>query len=222
MSESIWWPDEPWWERKSLALGFVTLSFRQLGTLTVAFLAAFLLSLLFTFPIAGVSFGGRAAAFCGVFGLGYVISSRRVKLLAVELQAFYFLRTRVAEKVRRGQPTGGGESSGNSAAENHLELTVQMSVEDFKNPAPLVVADWVGSLQNETKAQFFVDDDIRMVDIVSPLKPRYRFVYVPLPEDIGDRRLGVRLEGSTEPLVSFNLLLKGIDSQRNEPITRLR
>jgi hypothetical protein len=57
MSESIWWPDEPWWERKALSLGFVTLSFRQLGTLTVAFLVAFLASAPFTFPVAGVSFG---------------------------------------------------------------------------------------------------------------------------------------------------------------------
>ena len=49
MSESIWWPDEPWWERKVLPLGFVTLSFRQLATMTIAFLAAFLVSLPFSF-----------------------------------------------------------------------------------------------------------------------------------------------------------------------------
>jgi len=44
MSESIWWTDEPWWERKVLPLGFITLSFRQLATLIAAFLVAFVVS----------------------------------------------------------------------------------------------------------------------------------------------------------------------------------
>src|ERR1700752_1146942 len=102
MSESISWPDEPWWERKALPLGFITLSFRQLATMMIAFLAAFLISLPFSFAIAGVSFGGRATVFCGVFGVGYFISNRRVRLLPVELQALYFLRTDGVKKLRRG------------------------------------------------------------------------------------------------------------------------
>src|ERR1700730_3145509 len=100
MSESIWWPDEPWWERKLLPVGFITLSFRQVTTIVLTFLTAFVVSLPFEFAIAGVSFGGRAAAFCIVFGVGYTISSRRVKLLPVELQAFFFLRTKGVRKVR--------------------------------------------------------------------------------------------------------------------------
>src|ERR1700676_1503652 len=100
MSESIWWPDEPWWERKLLPVGFITLSFRQLATIVFTFLTAFVVSLPFEFAIAGVSFGGRAAAFCIVFGVGFMISSRRVKLLPVELQALYFLRTKGVGKVR--------------------------------------------------------------------------------------------------------------------------
>jgi hypothetical protein len=102
MSDSIWWADEPWWERKVLPLGFITLSFRQLGTLAFAFVAAFLVSLPFTFPIAGLSFGGRAAVFCVVFGVGYVISNRRVKLIPVEVQALYFLRTEGVKKAWKG------------------------------------------------------------------------------------------------------------------------
>src|SRR5580700_4791812 len=102
MSESIWWADLPWWERKVLPLGFVTFSFRQLATMIIAFLAAFLVSLPFMFPIAGVSFGGRTAVFCGVFGVGYVVSNRRVKLLPVELQALYFMRTDGVKKLGRG------------------------------------------------------------------------------------------------------------------------
>src|SRR5712691_10112688 len=105
MSDSIWWLDESWWERKILPLGFNTLSFRQLATMIIAFLAASLVSLPFTFPIAGLSFGGRATVFCGVFGVGYTISNRRVKLIPVELQALYFLRTegmkKAGERLRR-------------------------------------------------------------------------------------------------------------------------
>ena len=100
MSESIWWPDEAWWERKALPLGFITLSFRQLVTIMLSFLMAFVVSLPFEFAIAGASFGGRAAVFCIVFGVGYMISSRRVKLLPIELQAFYYLRTEGMSKVR--------------------------------------------------------------------------------------------------------------------------
>jgi hypothetical protein len=66
----------------------------------LSFLAAFVVSLPFEFAIAGASFGGRAAVFCIVFGVGYMISSRRVKLLPVELQAFYLLRTKGMSKVR--------------------------------------------------------------------------------------------------------------------------
>jgi hypothetical protein len=83
-------------------LGFVTFSVRQLATIIIAFLAAFTVSLPFTFPIAGVSFGGRAVVFCGVFGVGYVVSNRRVRLLPVELQALYFLRTDGIRKLGRG------------------------------------------------------------------------------------------------------------------------
>jgi hypothetical protein len=101
-SDPIWWPDDQWWEKKALPLGFVTLSFRQLATMIVAFLAAFLVSLPFAFPIAGVSFGGRASVFCGVFGVGYTISNRRVKLIPVELQVLYFLRTEGMKKAGAG------------------------------------------------------------------------------------------------------------------------
>ncbi len=225
MSESIWWPDESWWERKVLPLGFVTLSFRQLATMTIAFLAAFLVSLPFTFPIAGVSFGGRAAVFCGVFGVGYVVSNRRVRLLPVELQALYFLRTQGMKKlgrglrrlVRREKPENGPPPES-----ERPPTTQEITVDDFRNPVPLVVSDRVEGVQSETRALLLVDDKPRGQDLVSPQKPRYRLVYVPVAEDLGSHRLEVKLEGSAQSLLSINLLLKGRAPEISESITKVK
>jgi hypothetical protein len=225
LSESAWWCDEAWWERKALPLGFVTLSFRQLATLIVAFLAAFLVSLPFSFPMAGVSFGGRAAAFCGVFGVGYVVSNRRVRLLPVELQALYFLRRDGITKLRKGlrRSAGPEKLENGSASKTERSLTTQeITVEDFKNPVPLVISDRVEGVQNETRALLLVDDKPREQDLVSPEKPRYRLVYVPVVEDLGSHRLEVKLEGSTESLLSINLLLKGRTQEISESITKVK
>ena len=225
MSESIWWPDEPWWERKVLPLGFVTLSFRQLATMIIAFLAAFLVSLPFTLPIAGVSFGGRAAVFCGVFGVGHVVSSRRVKLIPVELQAFYFLRTNGIRKLGRGlSRLAGREKLENDSPPKREQspVTQEITVDDFKNPIPLVISDRVEGVQNETRVLLLVDKKPREHDLVSPEKPRYRLVYVPVAEDLGSRRLEVKLEGSAEPLLSINLLLKGRTQEISESITKVK
>jgi hypothetical protein len=206
-------------------LGFTTFSFRQLATLMIAFLAAFLVSLPFTFPMAGVSFGGRAAAFCVVFGVGYVVSNRRVKLLPAELQAFYFLRTdgmnKLAKSFRR--PVGHEKPQNDSLPEREQSPTMQeISVDDFKNPVPLVISDRVDGVQAEMRALLLVDDKLRQQDLVSPEKPRYRLVYVPVAEDLGSHRLEVKLEGSSEPLLSINLLLKGRIQEISDSITKVK
>jgi hypothetical protein len=208
-----------------LPLGFVTLSFRQLATMIIALLAAFLVSLPFTFPIAGVSFGGRAAVFCGVFGVGYVVSNRRVKLLPVELQALYFLRTDGMNKL------GGSlrRLAGREKPENYppperkqSPATQEITVDDFKNPVPLVLSDKVDGVQSETRALLLVDEKPREQDLVSPEKPRYRLVYVPIAEDLGSRRLEVKLEGSAKSLLTINLLLKGRTQETSESITKMK
>jgi hypothetical protein len=224
MSESIWWPDEFWWERKVLPLGFVTLSFRQLATMVIAFLAAFLVSLPFAFPVGGVSFGGRAAAFCGVFGVGYVVSNRRVRLLPIELQALYFLRTDGIRKVGRGLRLPGlGKLENGSAPESWQSPIMQeITVDDFKNPIPLVISDRVKGVQSENWASLLVDDKLREQDLVSPEKPRYRLVYVPVAGDLGSRRLEVKLEGSGQSLVSVNLRLMGRTPEISDSITKVK
>jgi hypothetical protein len=225
MSESIWWPKEQWWERKVLPLGFITLSFRQLATIALTFLAAFLVSLPFEFPIVGFSFGGRVVVFCIVFGVGYMISSRRVKLLPAELQAFYFLRTVGMDTARRSlhRFLGRGKAENSTPTKNaRLSSAQDMTVEDFKNPMPLVVSDRIDGIRSDTKVQLLLDDQLRGEEAVSHQKPRYRLLYVPLPEDIGNHCLTVTLEGASEPLVAVNLHLMGRSSETNQSISRLR
>ena len=222
MSESIWWPDEQWWQRKVLPLGFITLSFRQLATILLSFLLAFVASLPFEFAIAGASFGGRALVFCIVFGVGYMISSRRVKLLPIELQAFYFLRTEGLAKLRM-KLSGPKKRAFNDLAKAGRQSSLQeISVEDFKNPIPLTVSDAVKGVQKETRVLLFLDEQMRGEDFVSPQRPRYRLSYVPLQGDVGKHLLMVRLDGSTEPLVSFELLVQGRNIEVGESITRVK
>jgi hypothetical protein len=222
VSESIWWPDEQWWERKSLPLGFITLSFRQLATILFSFLIAFVVSLPFEFAIAGASFGGRAAVFCIVFGMGYMISSRRVKLLPIELQTFYFLRTEGLAKLRM-KLSGPEKRAFDDLAKAGRQSSLQeISVEDFKNPVSLTVSDAVKGVQKETRVLLFLDDQLRGEDVVSTQRPRFRLTYVPLQDDIGKHLLTVRLDGVTEPLVSIELVVQGRRMEIGESITRVK
>jgi hypothetical protein len=186
---------------------------------------AFVVSLPFEFAIAGASFGGRAAVFCIVFGVGYMISSRRVKLLPVELQAFYVLRTEGISRVRIELDSlfGTRKSVIDAPAEKRLPPAVQeISVEDFKNPIPLTVSDAVKGVQKETRVVLFLDEQARGEDLVSPQRPRYRLTYVPLQDDVGKHLLTVRLDGSTEPLVSVGILVQGRSAEVGESITKVK
>ena len=220
MSESIWWPDEAWYERKSLPLGFITLSFRQLGTILLSLGAAFFVSLHFNFPIAGASFGGRAAVFCVVFGVGYFISSRPVRLVPTELQLAYDIRTKGLVKFRAILRGRNAEES-KQEIENREPAVQEMLVEDFKAPVPLVVSETVSQVEHEARAQLLLDEQLRGEDLVSPQRPRFRFVFRPLPEDIGTHDLTVRLEGSAVPLLMMRLSIKGRSTEANEAIVRI-
>jgi hypothetical protein len=225
MAESIWWPEEAWYEKKALPFGFVTLSLRQLGTIAFSFLAAFIVSLPFEFPIAGFSFGGRAVVFCIVFGVGYMISSRRVRLLPAELQAYYFLRMNGLDAARTylRRLLGRKKPKSDASPEDERPLIAQeMTVDDFKNPMPLVVSDRVSNVWNETKAQLFLDSQLRAEDPVSSLKPRYRLLYLPLPEDIGEHCLSVKLEGVSERLVTVSLRVKGKSPETDQSILKVK
>ena len=211
------------WERKSLPLGFITLSLRQLTTIAISFVAAFIVSLPFQFPIAGFSFGGRAGAFCMIFGVGYVVSSRRVRMLPVELQALYLLRTRGLGKLRLGvlNPLSSGKSKENLRETRQSPVVLEMLVEDFKNPIPLVVSDRVKNIPDETRVLLLLDDQVRAEEPVSPQRSHFSLAYVPLPQDIGKHTLTVKLADSSEPFTTFGLSLTGRTSiAKDEPIAK--
>ena len=210
MSESIWWVDNPWWERKSLPLGFITLSFRQLTTIAVSFAFAYIVSLPFQYPIAGFGFGGRASVFCLIFGVGYAISSRRIRMLPVELQAVYLIRTKGIGKLKetlRSHLFPVKNQSSSKAKPSPIRL--EMLVEDFRNPIPLVVSDRVKSVPDDTRVLLMLDGEVRVDEAISPRNPRYMLAYVPLPQDIGERALTVKLANSEELLTSISLSLVG-------------
>jgi len=98
----------------------------------------------------------------------------------------------------------------------------EISVEDFKNPIPLTVSDSLKGIQKETRVVLFLDEQARGEDLVSPQRPRYRLTYVPLQDDVGKHLLTVRLDGSTEPLVSVELLVQGRGAEAGESITRVK
>ena len=218
MSESIWWPDDPWYERKTLPLGFITLSFRQLTTIAISFVAAYVVSLPFQFPIAGFSFGGRASVFCLIFGIGYVISSRRVRMLPAELQALYLLRTRGVERLRSGIRNHLYQRKNQGSSEpNPSPIMLKMQVEDFRDPVPLVLYGRVKGLEGDARVLLLLDGRARADEPVSPLNPRYRFAYVPLPQDIGEHTLTVKLADSPEPLATIALSLAGRSRDTGSP-----
>ncbi|TLX93427.1 MAG: hypothetical protein E6K96_09480 [Thaumarchaeota archaeon] len=223
MSESMWWLDEAWWEKKILPLGFITLSFRELATVSLSFVAAFLASLPFEFPIAGVSFGGRATVFCLIFGTGCTVSSRRVKLLPVEVQVLSLLRIQGIAKARailQNFPRSRKKKQLSAPESNQPPIMQEMVVEDFKNPIPLVIFGRVKEdIQNGVRVLLFLDDQVRVEDLIAPQKPRYRLSYVPLPQDVGTHALTVKLEGSSKPLVSLCVSIKGESSETRAPPT---
>src|ERR1039457_2338757 len=105
-----------------------------------------------------------------------MISSRRVKLLPIELQAFYYLRTEGMSKVRMKLDSLFGTKKRviDAPTEKRLPPTVQeISVEDFKNPISLTVSDTLKGIQKETRVFLFLDEQVRGEDFVSPQRPRY-------------------------------------------------
>jgi len=221
MSESIWWADNPWWERKSLPLGFITLSFRQLATIAISFVAAYVVSLPFQFPIAGFGFGGRASVFCLIFGIGYLISSRRIRMLPVELQAVYLIRTRGIEKLKASfrSPLSPGKNQSSSLSKPS-PIRLGMLVEDFRNPIPLVVSDRVNDISDGTKVLLLLDGEVRTEEPVSPRNSHYRLVYSPLPRDIGEHTLTVKLTGSAEPMTTISLSVAGKSQDINGSVPK--
>jgi hypothetical protein len=88
MSEVLWWPEQSWWERRSLPLLGFNLAPRQLFTLSFTGLLGYLLSSTASIFLR-VSLFGRIGIFLFFLSIGFVFASKRVKMAPVELQLYY-------------------------------------------------------------------------------------------------------------------------------------
>ena len=209
MSQSIWWPDELWWERKVVPLGFVSFSVRQLATIMGGVLLGLLASRWFAFPIDGVSFGGRALVFFLFVGLAYAVAVKRVKMLPLEAQVLYVFRKKGSKRLRErlaSLPVFRKFVKARADPMAPAPRPVQeMTVEDFNDPVPFAIASRVGRLGERSRVSLFLDEDRRADAAVTPEKPGYRLLYRPRPGDVGVHRLTARLEATGEVLVSLEL-----------------
>jgi ABC-type multidrug transport system permease subunit len=90
-TEDSWWEDERWWERKSIPLGFLMLSFRQLAIIVLFSFLGYIASLPIHFTLLTFSFAGRAIIFLAFLLVGLALANRRVKMVPPELQLVYWL-----------------------------------------------------------------------------------------------------------------------------------
>ncbi len=207
MSQSLWWKDEYWWEKKVIPLGAFTLSVRQAVSLALVCSVGALVSLPANFGILGLPFGGKVVVFGAVVLVGFVyLVRRRVKLVPIEMQVLYYLtnRNKTPQKALLTEPLPTAEPQEKSAQE--------MVVEDFAAPVPFSFAGRA-KVSKTTRVLLTVDGDLRAESVVSPATPDYRLIYVPKPTDIGLRDVLIQLEGAPVPLNRARVLIKarGVD-----------
>jgi hypothetical protein len=207
VSESTWWREEFWWEKGLFQLGGSSISARQLGTLAVICVFAFLASLPVGFSLDGISFAGRLTVFGLIVLVGYFgLVQRRVKAVPLELQIFYWIaRRRAGAKEKQIKP--GARSVSEPSVETH-----QILVDDFKDPTPF---SFTGTVRVGAPGivQLLVGGEARDQAPVTPENGSYRLIYRPQPKDLGVQEGALRLQGSTKPLSAFKVVVsaKGVN-----------
>jgi hypothetical protein len=104
-SEDSWWEDEQWWERKSIPLGFLILSFRQLAIIVLFSFLGYFVSLPVRFTLLTFSFAGRAIVFLAFLLVGLSLANRRVKMVPPELQLIYWLTMKMGQRKKSSKET---------------------------------------------------------------------------------------------------------------------
>jgi len=105
-SEDSWWEDEQWWERRSIPLGFLILSFRQLAIIVLFSFLGYFVSLPVHISLLTFSFAGRAIVFLAFLLLGLALANRRVKMVPPELQLIYWLMMKMGRRKKSSKETG--------------------------------------------------------------------------------------------------------------------
>ena len=207
MSESTWWREEQWWERGLFQLGGTTISARQLGTLSAICVFALLVSLPINFALEGISFAGHFVAFGLIVAIGYfVLVTRKVRMVPVEMQLYYWLTKRRTDSSAQ-TPAQGSLAKASAKPESH-----SITVDDFKNPVPFTFIDRV-RVDAPTRVQLIVGGTVRDEAPVTPEDSGYRLMYIPRMEDIGVIDGLLRLSGSDQTISRFRLTVsaKGVN-----------
>jgi len=104
-SEDSWWENEQWWERKSIPLGFLILSFRQLAIILLFSFLGYSVSLPVRFTLLTFSFAGRAVVLLAFLLVGLALANRRVKMVPPELQLIYWLTMKMGQRKKPSDET---------------------------------------------------------------------------------------------------------------------
>lgn len=209
MSESIWWPDEYWWEKRSVPLGFVTLSPLGLLSLVVWGALALLVSLPFNFPVGGISFGGRALAFLVLMMVGLSFVRRRSKMVPVQMQLLYLLMTRSTAKKK----STAGAAAEREAPKARAEEPYTLEAESTTKLRPMTIVGRCRRTKLPRKASLYIDgvprkDSEAYTVPKSNTQSEYQIVFLPTVADIGVHDLEVRIEGEAEPAYKAKVEVK--------------
>jgi hypothetical protein len=88
-AEILSWREENWWERKWIPLGSHSLSPRQIFLLAVSGGVGDLISRAIPLEIFGIVYLGKLIPVFALLAFGFVLGSRRVKMIPLEFQLFF-------------------------------------------------------------------------------------------------------------------------------------
>jgi hypothetical protein len=135
----LWWPEESWWERRSIPLLGFNLAIRQLFLLSFTGLLGFVFSSVFS-ALFKVSFPARIGVLLCFLSVGFVFASKRVKMAPVELQLYYrFVR-------KQGVLREEAERIGKVQVQEETIPTIPNSLPAVESSRPLLFGSIVGCL----------------------------------------------------------------------------
>jgi hypothetical protein len=88
-AEILSWREENWWERKSIPMGSHSLSPRQVFLLGVFGGVGDLISRPIPLETFGIAYLGKLIPVFALLAIGFVLSSRRVRMIPIEFQLFF-------------------------------------------------------------------------------------------------------------------------------------
>ena len=213
MSESVWWPEEQWWEKKSIPLGLFVVSFRQLVTIVIFALIGAASSIPVNFGIGGISFAGKAVILGVFLFAGVIVANMKVRLVPVEMQILYILMRNRWGGVGGAQQSKPSQKEKTSSKIEETATVQDLLVEDFEHPRSVYSLTDKLRVSRPVKVFLYVGGDRRSESIVTPDSPVWRFVYIPQKKDVGVVEVSVRTEGVEKPLQKMTLTVreKGVE-----------